>query len=243
MRGACGAAQASRHPSAARPTTPYSSAIVRSVPPLSRSTSVRSRSRRSFSASFDSSVSSLVVASEIWPGARDPGRGARLPSGVKILDRLASRTSRRTCSSWAPLAGERHPRVPGRPCRNAARSRRADPVEVPAAVGFVPRSELGAYYERAAVVCVPSRREATASWRGRRWRTRPGWRRGSSGLVDAMESLFRAATSRGCARCSSSCSRMPTGARISARRRESGARAAVAARRRAALRTAYQAVV
>jgi colanic acid/amylovoran biosynthesis glycosyltransferase len=30
---------------------------------------------------------------------------------------------------------------------------------VPDAVGFVPPSEVGAYYERAAVVCVPSRRE------------------------------------------------------------------------------------
>ena len=30
---------------------------------------------------------------------------------------------------------------------------------VPSAVGFVPRDELGAYYGRAAVVCVPSRRE------------------------------------------------------------------------------------
>jgi glycosyltransferase involved in cell wall biosynthesis len=30
---------------------------------------------------------------------------------------------------------------------------------VPEAVGFVPRDRLGAYYERAAVVCVPSRRE------------------------------------------------------------------------------------
>lgn len=30
---------------------------------------------------------------------------------------------------------------------------------VPEAVGFVPPDELGAYYERAAVVCVPSRRE------------------------------------------------------------------------------------
>ena len=30
---------------------------------------------------------------------------------------------------------------------------------VPEAVGFVPPSEMGAYYERAAVVCVPSRRE------------------------------------------------------------------------------------
>lgn len=35
----------------------------------------------------------------------------------------------------------------------------AGPVDVPEAVGFVPRSELGDYYERAAVVCVPSRRE------------------------------------------------------------------------------------
>jgi glycosyltransferase involved in cell wall biosynthesis len=30
---------------------------------------------------------------------------------------------------------------------------------VPSAIGFVPHHELGAYYERAAVVCVPSRRE------------------------------------------------------------------------------------
>ena len=35
----------------------------------------------------------------------------------------------------------------------------AGPVEVPEAVGFVPHGELGPYYERAAVVCVPSRRE------------------------------------------------------------------------------------
>jgi glycosyltransferase involved in cell wall biosynthesis len=33
------------------------------------------------------------------------------------------------------------------------------PVAVPEAVGFVPPSEVGSYYERAAVVCVPSRRE------------------------------------------------------------------------------------
>jgi len=32
-------------------------------------------------------------------------------------------------------------------------------ARVPGAVGFVPPAELGAYYERAAVVCVPSRRE------------------------------------------------------------------------------------
>jgi glycosyltransferase involved in cell wall biosynthesis len=32
-------------------------------------------------------------------------------------------------------------------------------ARVPDAVGFVPHDELGAYYERAAIVCVPSRRE------------------------------------------------------------------------------------
>lgn len=35
----------------------------------------------------------------------------------------------------------------------------AGPVAVPEAVGFVPPSEVAAYYERAAVVCTPSRRE------------------------------------------------------------------------------------
>ena len=35
----------------------------------------------------------------------------------------------------------------------------AGPVRVPEAIGFVPPAELGRWYERAAVVCVPSRRE------------------------------------------------------------------------------------
>lgn len=35
----------------------------------------------------------------------------------------------------------------------------AGPVTVPEAVGFVPHAKLGPFYERAAVVCVPSRRE------------------------------------------------------------------------------------
>jgi len=35
----------------------------------------------------------------------------------------------------------------------------AGPIDVPEAVGFVPPSQVGAFYERAAVVCVPSRRE------------------------------------------------------------------------------------
>lgn len=35
----------------------------------------------------------------------------------------------------------------------------AGPVAVPEGVGFVPPSQVGSYYERAAVVCTPSRRE------------------------------------------------------------------------------------
>jgi glycosyltransferase involved in cell wall biosynthesis len=35
----------------------------------------------------------------------------------------------------------------------------AGPVDVPESVGFVPHDELGPHYRRAAVVCVPSRRE------------------------------------------------------------------------------------
>jgi glycosyltransferase involved in cell wall biosynthesis len=35
----------------------------------------------------------------------------------------------------------------------------AGPVDVPESVGFVPRAELGGYFRRAAVICVPSRRE------------------------------------------------------------------------------------
>jgi glycosyltransferase involved in cell wall biosynthesis len=35
----------------------------------------------------------------------------------------------------------------------------AGPIDVPEAVGFVPPAQVGPYYERAAVVCVPSRRE------------------------------------------------------------------------------------
>ena len=50
----------------------------------------------------------------------------------------------------------------------------AGPVDVPEAVGFVPRSELGPYYERAAVVCVRRGARATASSRARRWRTAAG---------------------------------------------------------------------
>ena len=64
----------------------------------------------------------------------------------------------------------------------------AGPVDVPEAVGFVPRSELGAYYERAAVVCVPSRREGYGVVaREAMAHGRPVVARAVGGLADAIE--------------------------------------------------------
>ncbi|MSO96583.1 MAG: glycosyltransferase, partial [Thermoleophilia bacterium] len=59
---------------------------------------------------------------------------------------------------------------------------------VPAAVGFVPHDELGAYYERAAVVCVPSRREGYGvTAREAMAYGRPVVTTGVGGLADAIE--------------------------------------------------------
>ena len=64
----------------------------------------------------------------------------------------------------------------------------AGPVDVPEAVGFVPRAELGAYYERAAVVCVPSRREGYGVVaREAMANGRPVVATAVGGLVDAIE--------------------------------------------------------
>ena len=64
----------------------------------------------------------------------------------------------------------------------------AGPVEVPEAVGFVPHAELGAYYERAAVVCVPSRREGYGVVaREAMAYGRPVVATAVGGLVDAVE--------------------------------------------------------
>ena len=98
-------------------------------------------------------------------GARCSARArfASFPSGVAIPERgRRRRPSRRTSSSPGRLSEEKgilefleatdgleRVIVGDGPLRE----------QVPEAVGFVPPSELGAYYERAAVVCVPSRRE------------------------------------------------------------------------------------
>ena len=64
----------------------------------------------------------------------------------------------------------------------------AGPVDVPEAVGFVPRSELGRYFERAAVVCVPSRREGYGVVaREAMAYGRPVVAMAVGGLVDAIE--------------------------------------------------------
>src|SRR5206468_12166277 len=64
----------------------------------------------------------------------------------------------------------------------------AGPVTVPESVGSVPPSALGAYYERAAVVCVPSRREGYSMVaREAMAHGRPVVATRVGGLVDAVE--------------------------------------------------------
>jgi len=61
-------------------------------------------------------------------------------------------------------------------------------ARVPDAVGFVPPSEMGGYYERAAVVCVPSRREGYGMVaREAMAYGRPVVATAVGGLVDAVE--------------------------------------------------------
>jgi glycosyltransferase involved in cell wall biosynthesis len=64
----------------------------------------------------------------------------------------------------------------------------AGPVDVPEAVGFVPPAELGAWYERATVICVPSRREGYGMVaREAMAYGRPVVVTGVGGLLDAVE--------------------------------------------------------
>ena len=96
----------------------------------------------------------------------------------------------------------------------------AGPVDVPEAVGFVPRSELGPYYERAAVVCVPSRREGYGVVaREAMAYGRPVVATAVGGLVDITRRPRPAGRRRAAARGARGAARgRATGARSSARR-------------------------
>ena len=108
----------------------------------------------------------LVVCASTALGADARALGARralvIPTGV---DPARNRGSARRAAArpvrGAPLRGEGRARARRGSRRPAARRRRRRPLRAlfPHATGFVPPSELGAYYERAAVVVVPSRRE------------------------------------------------------------------------------------
>lgn len=64
----------------------------------------------------------------------------------------------------------------------------AGPVPVPEAVGFVPPADVGGYYERAAVVCTPSRREGVGlAAREAMAHGRPVVATPVGGLMDAVE--------------------------------------------------------
>ena len=103
----------------------------------------------------------LAVARRRRTRARRAGRpGDPEPRGDPRVGRRAGRPAARALRR-AALRGERRARARGGGARPAARRRRrrATPPLFPDAVGFVPPHELGPYYERAALVVVPSRRE------------------------------------------------------------------------------------
>src|SRR5262249_57306931 len=79
-------------------------------------------------------------------GIPRPGRGPRRPATRALVGRLSEKKGILELVE----ATEGLPRVIVRDGPLRAR--------VPEAVGFVPRDELGSFYERAAVVCAPSRR-------------------------------------------------------------------------------------
>ena len=105
----------------------------------------------------------VVVASEfLEQAARELGaREVRvIPSGVEIPDTVGEPDD----PPHVLFVGRLSPEKGIHEFLRATKGLRrvivgAGPVRVTEALGFVPHAELGPYYERAAVVCVPSRRE------------------------------------------------------------------------------------
>ncbi len=109
----------------------------------------------------------LVIAASTFLADEARALGARavevVPAGVAIPERgrRARRAAARALRRPAER-GEGDPRVPRGDRGPAARDRRrraAARTACPRRSASSPPTELGAYYERAAVVCVPSRRE------------------------------------------------------------------------------------
>ncbi len=110
---------------------------------------------------------------------RDPGRGRRAGrAAARALRRAGSRRRRACSSSWRRADGLPLVVVGDGPLR----------ARVPGAVGFVPPGELGPWYERAAVVAAPSRREGygVAAREAMAW-GRPVVASAVGGLLDAVE--------------------------------------------------------
>ncbi len=83
-------------------------------------------------------------------GVRDPGGGRRAGRARRTCSTSAGCRRRRACAT--------SPRRPSA-CRSWSSATGRCGTLFPQAVGFVPPAELGPFYERAAVVVVPSRRE------------------------------------------------------------------------------------
>ena len=139
-------------------------------------------------------------------------RGVDLPETIARAGGAAARPLRRPA-----VRGEGRARAARGHGGHAARDRRRRAAcgrEVPEAVGFVPPSELGRYYERAAVVACPSHREGYGVVaREAMAHGRPVVATAVGGLLDAVEHEVDG-PSRASAR--SRCA--PVGARAPARR-------------------------
>ena len=113
-----------------------------------------------------------------------------IPSGVRIPESVGEPDDPPHPLRRPPLRGERRPRARRGHEGPAARRRRrrAAALAPPAGCRLVPPHELGPYYERAAVVVVPSRREGYGmAAREAMAYGRPVVATAVGGLVDALE--------------------------------------------------------
>ena len=106
----------------------------------------------------------LVIAASDFLASEALRLGARevrvVPSGVALPDAVGEPDEPPHVLFAGRLSPEKDQGLPGSDPASIPRVIvGAGPVRVPESVGVVPPSEIGRYYERAAVVCVPSQRE------------------------------------------------------------------------------------